>query len=421
MTSETSTKKKLRILVVHQFFLGKESGGGARWNQFAKYWSDAGHEVCVLAGMVDYNTGKKPDRYKWKFIVKERESENVTVYRCHVSEAYNSNFLGRAWAYFSFAFSSTIAGIFFAKRPDVVVATSPPLTVGVTMRWLKAILRKPVIFEVRDLWPESAIDTGVVKPGRLADMLFRMEAKAYRKANWINVLTPAFREKLIADKGVSPDRISMITNGADPDLFQPGPHENYVRDELHLNGRFAVGYFGAHGKANRLAQLLDVAERLKTTATDVQIVLVGDGMEKADLVADANRRELTNVTFVDSVAKEKVVDYINAMNVCTAVLMRNDTFKTVYPNKVFDYMCCSRPVLIGIDGVARKLVEDSGGGLFVEPENPDSFIDGLLKLKNSANLRLQMGESSRSYVLENYSRSALAADYLEIVTRVAAK
>ncbi len=327
----------------------------------AKHWSSCGHEVCVLAGMVDYNSGKKAKEYHWKFITKEEPYKNVTVFRCHVSEAYNRSFLGRAWAYFSFAVSSTIAGILFAKRPDVIVATSPPLTVGVTMRWIKLFLRRPAIFEVRDLWPESAIDTGVLRPGMLANLLYRMEAQAYRSADWINVLTPAFKEKLIHDKGVAPEKISMITNGADPDLFEPGEIENEVRRDLGLQGKFAVGYFGAHGKANRLQQLLDVAEKLKLNHPDVQIVLVGDGMEKASLQADANARKLTNVTFVDSVPKERVVDYINAMNVCTAVLMRNDTFKTVYPNKVFDYMSCSRPILIGIDGVARDLVEEAKG------------------------------------------------------------
>ena len=387
----------------------------------AKFWASQGHEICVLAGMVDYTTGKKAKQYRWKFIQREQTSEGVCVYRCHVSEAYNLSFIGRAWAYSSFAFSSTIAGLLFAKRPDIIVATSPPLTVGVTMKWVKFFLRKPAVFEVRDLWPESAIDTGVLKPGRLAKILFRMELQSYRSADWINVLTPAFKEKLVNDKGVSPEKISMITNGADPDLFQPGDHDNDVRRELGLNGKFAVGYFGAHGKANRLGQLLDVAERIKSTLPSVQIVLVGDGMEKPALVAEAKSRELTNVTFVDSVPKEKVVDYINAMNVCTAVLMRNDTFKTVYPNKVFDYMSCSRPILIGIDGVARSLVEDAGAGIFAEPEDPDSFIQGLARLKDSPDLCNEMGNSGRAFVLKHFTREALAAQYLSILTNVANK
>jgi len=408
----------MKILIVHQYFLGKNAAGGARWNQMAKFWSEAGHDVTVLAGMVDYNTGKKLDEYQGKYFAKEHESPDITVYRCHVSQRYNSNFIGRAWAYFSFAFSSTLAGLFRAKRPDVILATSPPLTVGTTMNWLGWLRRRPTIFEVRDLWPESALDTGVLKPGRLANMLFKMEAKAYRNAKWINVLTPAFREKLIETKGIAAEKISMIPNGADLDLFSPADKNNYVREELGLKDKFVVGYFGAHGRANHLVQLLEVAEKIKDSHPDVQIMLVGGGMLKKDLVADAEKRGLTNVTFVDPVSKEKIADYINATDVSTAVLMKNDTFKTVYPNKVFDYMCCARPILIGIDGVARKLVEDAGAGIFVEPENADAFIAGIDAMRNDPAKMGAMGQSGRKHVEANYDRRHLAEKYLEVLHQV---
>ncbi len=408
----------MKILVIHQYFLGKDDPGGSRWNQFAKYWAAAGHEITILAGMVHYTTGKKPPEYKGRFIVREEVQPGVTVYRCHVSESYNRSFVGRAWAYLSFAISSTYAGLFKTGRPDVIVATSPPLTVAKTMSWLKFWRRCPAVFEVRDLWPESAIDTGVIQPGRLADMLFRLERKAYRRADWINVLTPAFEAALIEKKGVDPARISMIPNGADLDIMRPGERDNQVRRDLGLNGKFVVSYFGAHGRANRVGQLLDVAEKLQSTHPDVRIMLVGQGMEKPQLVADARHRGLDNVIFVDAVPKEQVCHYINASDVCTAVLMRNDTFKTVYPNKVFDYMSCKRPIIIAIDGVARKLVEDAGAGYFAEPENPDAFVDALLRMKDDPEGMRRMGESGYAYAAGNYSREAMARKYLEILERL---
>ena len=408
----------MKIMIIHQYFLGKDAAGGARWNQMAKFWSQAGHDVTVIAGMVDYNTGKKLEKYRWRFIQREQESENISVYRCHVSESYNKSFLGRAWAYFSFAFSSTIAGLLFAKRPDVILATSPPLTVSTTMNWLGWLRRVPTVFEVRDLWPESALDTGVLKPGRLADLLYSMEAKAYSRSKWINVLTPAFQEKLVESKGVSPEKISMIPNGADLDLFAPGERENYVRDEHGLQGKFVVGYFGAHGRANALTQLLNVADRIKESHPNVQILLVGGGMLKQELVDQAADRKLSNVTFVDPVPKEKIADYINATDVCTAVLMKNDTFKTVYPNKVFDYMCCAKPILIGIDGVARKLVEDAGAGIFAEPENVDAFVQGINTLLDSPEKMSAMGQSGRKYVEKNFDRRILAKRYLEVIEKM---
>jgi glycosyltransferase involved in cell wall biosynthesis len=409
----------MRILVIHQYFLGKNDAGGSRWNQFARYWAAAGHEVTILAGMVHYATGTKAPEYKGRYIVREQEQPGVTVYRCHVSEAYNKNFLGRAWAYLSFTLSSTYAGIVHASRPDVVIATSPPLTVGPTM-WLLSVLRRvPAIFEVRDLWPESAVDTGVLTSKPLITLSYKLEALAYKKARWINVLTPAFERALIEKKGVSPDRISMIPNGADLDIMTPGPKDNRVRNELGLKGKFVVSYFGAHGRANRLGQLLNVAEGIQESMPDVRLMLVGDGMEKPGLVKDAKRRGLENVIFVDAVAKDKVCDYINASDVCTAVLMKNDTFKTVYPNKIFDYMSCERPIILAIDGVARELIETAGAGIFVSPEDPDQFSRAILRLRDHPSLAKDMGIAGRTFVEADFSRESLARRYLSRIQAVA--
>ncbi len=410
----------MRILVIHQYFLGKNDPGGSRWNQFAKYWAEAGNEVTVLAGMVHYAKGTKAAQYKGEFIVREQPRQGVTVYRCHVSEAYNRSFLGRFWAYLTFVVSSLIAGLVCAPRPDVIVASSPPLTVAVTMWLLSVFYDVPAVFEVRDLWPQSAVDTGVLTSRPLIWLGRRLEELAYRRANWINVLTPAFEQVLVTQKRVSPRRIGMIPNGADMDIMRPGPRDNCVRRQLGLKGKFVVSYFGAHGRANRVGQLLDVAERIKESHSDIRIMLVGDGMEKDQLVERAKRENLSNVIFVDAVPKDRVSDYINASDVCTAVLMKNETFKTVYPNKIFDYMSCKRPIIIAIDGVARKLVEDAGTGIYAEPEDPGAMCSAIMKLKDSPELAQQMGQKGPPFVRENFSRKKLAERYLRIVLAVAA-
>ena len=404
----------MRILIVHQYFLAKGDAGGSRWNQFAKYWARAGHDVSVLAGTVHYATGTKPPRYKGRLFVKEQIEDRLTVYRCHVSESYNRSFLGRFWAYLSFMFSSTLVGLLRVSRPDIIVATSPPLTVAGNLWMLSALYGVPAVFEVRDLWPESAIDTGVLTSRPLIWLSHRLEELAYRRAAWINVLTPAFEESLVRRKGVPRKLISMIPNGADLDFMQPGPRDNAVRRELGLGGKFVVSYFGAHGRANRVGQLLDAAELLKTH-DDIRLLLVGDGMEKPALIEDARRRGLDNVLFHDPVPKGEVADYINASDVCSAVLMLNDTFKTVYPNKVFDYMSCKRPVLLAIDGVARELIETAGAGVYAEPENPAALADAILSLRADPKRRREMGESGYRHVCEHFDREKLAAKYLAVL------
>lgn len=404
----------MRILIVHQYFLRKSDGGGSRWNQFAKYWAAKGHKITVLAGTVHYGTGKKPAEYKGKFIIREQIDENIELFRCHVSERYNKNFIGRFWGYLSFFFSTFWAGLFCAGKCDVILCTSPPLTVGLTGWILSRLKRAPMIFEVRDLWPESAIDTGALTIKPLIKLSYWLEKKSYKSSSWINVLTPAFETVLVEKKNIRQDRISMIPNGADLDIVKPGTLENHVRDELGLQGKFIVAYLGGHGRANCLIQLIDAAEKLKAY-DDIRIMLIGDGMEKPMLKEEVQKRGIGNVVFVDWVSKEAVVDYINASNICTAVLKKIDTFKTVYPNKVFDYMSAKRPIILGIDGVARKLIEDAKAGIYVEPENAEEFANAVLRLKDDPELCRNFGEEGYKYVQQNFDRKILADKYIDII------
>lgn len=183
----------MKILLIHQYFLEKNDGGGSRWNEMSRIWALQGHEVTILAGMVHYTTGIKSKKYKGKYIYDDKYSEgNIRVIRSHVSESYNTNFLGRLWGYFSFVFSCLYTGVFYAKEKyDVIIVTSPPLFVGITAYLLSKIKNIPFLFEVRDLWPESAIDTGVVKSSFIIKLAYWFESFIYRKANLINVLTPA--------------------------------------------------------------------------------------------------------------------------------------------------------------------------------------------------------------------------------------
>ncbi|MBN2378077.1 MAG: glycosyltransferase family 4 protein [Sedimentisphaerales bacterium] len=404
----------MHIMIVHQYYLHEKGAGGSRWNQFARYWAQKGHKITIIAGMLEIASAKKFPEYKGKFIVTEHDAENITVKRCHVSEAYNKNFLGRAWAYFSHLCSGTIAGL-GVKKPDVIICTSPPLTVGLTGYFLSTIKRIPMIFEVRDLWPESAIDTGVLTNKSLIKMLYWLEKKSYKSAAWINVLTPAFKQALIEKKNIPAEKISMIPNGADLDIIFPGPKQNWVREKHHLQDKFIVTYVGAHGRANALAQLIEAADILQYQDPQVQIVLVGDGMEKKQLMEQAKKLNLQNVTFVDPVPKSQIGDYINASDLCTAVLKKCDTFKTVYPNKVFDYMAAEKTTIIGIDGVARKLVEDAHAGVFVEPENPRQFAQAVIDLKNNPEKRMAFEKIGREFVTQHFSRKVLSEKYLTVI------
>lgn len=410
----------MNILLIHQYFLEKNDGGGSRFNEMTRTWASQGHTVTVLAGMVHYATGEKAPQYKGKFTFKDEQFYNgVDVMRCHVSESYNSSFLGRLWAYFSFVFSSVYAGLFKVKgNYDVILVTSPPLFVGITAYILSVFKRIPFVFEVRDLWPESAIDTGVLKNGLIIKFAYWFENFIYKKAKLVNVLTPAFRTKLIA-KGVPENKVIFIPNAADFSLavaVQKDFNAQEFKEQIGLKDKFVITYVGAHGVANHLIQLLDAAVLLEDT--NVVFQLIGSGMQKEMLIAEKEKRQLDNVIFRDSVPKAEVFKYILASEMGASVLKKVDTFKTIYSNKTFDYMSCKKPTLLAIDGVSRELVEKAQCGVYVEPENSQAIATGIRSVLEQPQELEKMGINGYEYAQAHFDRTVLATQYVDFMKSV---
>ena len=404
----------MNILLIHQYFLEEDDPGGSRFNEMAKTWSEMGHNITVLAGMMHYAGHKKRPEDKGKWITKIKQGK-TTVWRCFVSESYNVNFLGRLWGYLSFVISSFWVGLFKAKgKYDVILVTSPPLFIGITAYLLSLFKRTPYIFEIRDLWPESAIDTGVIKNKTLIKVAYWVENFLYKKAMAINVLTPAFREKLIEYKKVPQSKIIFIPNAADftlsDDLLMSFDPKQFRREQ-GVDGKFIITYVGAHGVANHLIQLIETAELLKEYPILIQ--LIGDGMEKPKLVREAERRGLDNIKFVDPVPKKDVFKYIMASDVGASVLKKVDTFKTIYSNKTFDYMACKKPILMVIDGISRALIEEANCGVYAEPEDHKAIANAILSLYENNHENDDIGNNGYQFAKENFDRNVLARKYVK--------
>ncbi len=409
----------MRILLIHQYFLEKDDPGGSRFNEMTKVWVAARAEVTVLAGMLNYVKGQKPEKYRGKAFHRSLYQPGLEVIRCSVSQHYNTNFAGRLWAYFSFVLSALWAGLFKCKwKYQVILVSSPPLFVGITAILLSLFKRVPFVFEVRDLWPESAIDTGVVTNKTIIRLSYWLEKLIYRRAALINVLTPAFKTALVEKKGVDPEKVIFIPNAADfsiSDELLNSYDPRSLREELDLNGKFVITYVGAHGVANHLIQVLYAAEQLQDSA--VQFLLIGDGMQKKWLMEQAQQRKLTNVKFIDPVPKKEVFKYILASDMGASVLKKVDTFKTIYSNKTFDYMSCKKPVLLAIDGVSRELVETADCGIYVEPENPQDWTAKISKYLRQSGRAKQQGENGYLYAKAHFDRGQLALKYLEYLNQ----
>jgi len=415
----------MRILLIHQYFLEKDEAGGSRFNEMTKVWGSQGHEITVLSGMVNYATGKKPKRYKNKLFFKDLNFyKGVDIIRSHVSESYNINFIGRLWGYCSFVFSSTFAGLFKTKgKFDIILVTSPPLFVGFTALIISCFKKMPIIFEVRDLWPESAIDTRVLKNTFIIKIAYKFEKFIYKKAKLINVLTPAFKSKLIK-KGIPEEKIVFIPNAADFTLAEQVQKKDFnikkFKKELGLTDKFVITYVGAHGVANHLIQLIDSAELLKNQSIVFQ--LIGDGMQKKMLQNEVKKRNLSNVIFRDPVSKEEVFKYILASEMGASVLKKTDTFKTIYSNKTFDYMSCKKPIFLAIDGVSRELIEKANCGVYVEPENVNLIAQKAIECSKFSNKKLnEMGQKGYNYAIENFDRIKLSKKYIKLINNVTNK
>ncbi|WAC11264.1 glycosyltransferase family 4 protein [Dyadobacter pollutisoli] len=403
----------MHILLIHQYFLEDNGGGGSRWNEMSRIWVAEGHHVTVVAGTGHYmnqETGVTK-----KFFAQNVNSNSVRIIRCHVSRRYHLGFAGRLWAYFSFTLSATLGGILYARdRYDLVLVTSPPLLAGIAGLFISRWKRIPLVLEIRDLWPESAVDTGVLKNRFLIQMSYWLENQLYKCVRLINVLTPAFREVLIQEKKVYPSKIIMVPNAADFSLsehyLQTFAREAFRR-ELKLENKFVVIYVGAHGVANHLIQILETADLLRDT--NVLFLLIGDGVQKRQLMEEAFRMQLNNVRFQDPVGKAEIFKYILAADAGTSVLKKADTFKTIYSNKTFDYFSCKKPVLMAIDGISRQLVEEASAGIFVEPENPADFAFKIRQYKNDHTRCQAEGENGYQFARAHFDREILAKKYLE--------
>jgi len=378
----------VKILYVSQYFPPEMGAPGARVAELSRHWVQAGNQVTVLTGFPNHPTGVVPLEYRAKLrrLVMREKVGGVNVVRSWLLPFPNRKAYERMLNYSSFSVSSAITGLFLS-RPDVVIATSPQLLVGLSGWWLARVKRVPFVFEVRDLWPESLVAVGMGDPDSFLHRgLGKIASFLYRRCDRVVVVSPAFKDHLIKHWQVPPKKISVIENGVETGLFSPGAPDQELRRALGAEGKFVVCYIGTIGMAHGLETLVEAAARLRESSPQVLFLLVGEGAEKERIISLAHSRGLTNVRFVDQQPREKIPAYIRASDVCLVLLKKTELFKTVIPTKMLEFMACARPVILGVDGQARKIVDEAQAGLFMEPENPDALTNAIMHLAaNSVN------------------------------------
>jgi glycosyltransferase involved in cell wall biosynthesis len=397
----------MRILYLSQYFPPEAGATQTRAYEMAYNWVHLGHQVTMLTEFPNHPSGIIPQEYQGKFY--ERSSLNgIEVIRLWVKASPVKNFSNRMLFYLTYMFNAIIAGLFLARgRYQLIYASSPPLFVGGAALVLRLIKRTPLVFEVRDLWPESAIALGELTNARAISIATRLEEECYRKAIQVVVVTRGIFNRLKA-RSISTDKILFVPNGANIDLFRFNPEgRERIRKELGLEGKFIAVYAGIHGLAQGLETLLETASQLQDI-TDIHILLIGDGPKKADIVSLANQLKLPNLTLLPEKARDQIPDYLSAADVALIPLRKLEIFKGALPSKIFDAWACDRPVIISVDGEAREIVELINGGVFIPPEDPNRLAEAIIRLKNTPDERLIMGKNGLIYTRQNHSREVLA-------------
>ena len=389
----------------------------ARASELSRHWVRLGHEVTVLTGFPNHPTGVVPREWRarlWRLAYRETV-DGVRVVRTWLWPLPNRKAHERMRNYASFWLSSSLRGMGL-RRPDVVIGSSPQLLVALSAWWLARWKGSKFVFEVRDLWPESLSAVGVGKEsGLMHRTLAGIAGFLYRHADRIVVVTPAFKDHLIRYWSVPQDRISIVENGVETELFRPDPSFVELRQSLGLEGKFVVCYIGTMGMAHGLGTLVAAAMELQTILPGAAFLLIGEGAEKKRVMDLAEACGLSNIRFLDQQPREQIPHYISAADVCLVMLKKTDLFKTVIPTKLLEYMACERPVIVAVDGQARQLVEEAGAGVFVEPENAEHLIAAIKRLSTESEERRRMGENARQYIVEGLSRERTARDYIGVL------
>jgi len=407
----------MKILYVSQYFPPEMGAPAGRAAELSRLWAQDDHEVTVLTGFPNHPTGVVPSAYRRKFrrLVTREDVEGVNVVRTWLLPFPNRKAYERILNYSSFCVSAATTGLLL-DQPDVVIATSPQLLVGLSGWWLARCNGAPFIFEVRDLWPESLAAVGV---GRSNSLLHRTLTKIagflYRHSDRIVVVTPAFKKHLIEHWQVPEEKILVVENGVDANLFSRRSLNMPLRRELGAEEKFVVSYIGTIGNAHGLETLVEAATLLRERAPNVLFLLVGEGAEKQRVVSLVSARGLTNVLFIGQQPREKIPAYIAASDVCLALLKSAELFKTVLPTKMLEFMSCGRPVILGVDGYAREVMERANAGIFIEPEDPAELVEAILRLAADPALCEFLGRNGRRHVLQFFSREHTARIYLEIL------
>lgn len=399
----------MKVLFLTQYFPPETGAPQNRLLSLANYLSDFGAEVSVLTAMPNYPKTEVYEGYQGKTYLKEQDGK-LTIHRSWIYVSKSKGVVPRLLNYFSFVFTALWVGLIKIKKHDVIICESPPLFLGITAMLLKLFKGSKLVFNVSDLWPESAEKLNIINNKFLLGISYKLESLIYKKSNLVSGQTQGIISNINLRFPNVPTH--LIRNGIDTKQFNVRGNGKSFRAKHQISeNAFVIAYAGIIGHAQGLEIITKAAKQL-LQETNIVFMMVGDGPVKNELLEITEKLNLSNIKFINSVPRKEMPDVIDACDCYVTPLRKNDLFLGAIPSKIFEPLYFSKPVLLGVDGEAKQLFVDEGKcALHFEPENADDLVKAIKTLFQDKVLYKQLGENGHRYVATYFDRRKLAEQF----------
>jgi glycosyltransferase involved in cell wall biosynthesis len=406
----------VKVLFLTQYFPPETGAPQNRLHSLANYLSDFGADVSVLTAMPNYPKTEVYDGYQGKSYIREQDGR-LTIHRSWIYVSKSKGVVPRLLNYFSFVFTALWIGLVKIKKHDVIICESPPLFLGITALLLKWLKGSKLVFNVSDLWPESAEKLNIINNKFLLGISYKLEKLIYKKSNLVSGQT----QGIISNINLRFPKVAthLIRNGIDTKQFSVRGNGPSFRTKHHIaDDAFVIAYAGIIGHAQGLEIITSAAKKLQSQSKIV-FMMVGDGPVKQDLVNIATKDKLNNIIFINSVPRAEMPDVIDACDCYVTPLRKNDLFLGAIPSKIFEPLYFGKPVLLGVDGEAKQLfVEEGKCALHFEPENVEALVETIKKLYTDSALYKQLGNNGQQYVTQHFDRRKLAQHFWNRISQL---
>ena len=400
----------MRILFLTDNFPPENNAPATRTYEHCLKWIDMGYQVSVITCFPNFPNGKVFGGYTNKLYQKDNIN-GITVIRVWSYISENSGFVKRIIDYVSFCLTSFLFGLFV--KSDLIIATSPQFFTAISGRMLSLFKRVRWVMEVRDLWPDSIAAVGSInKSSKAFIILKKIEHHLYLSASKIVVVTDSFKKYVIKKHQIIPKKVGVFKNGVIVNnLKKPKPYDVMsLKESLGLKNKTVVSYIGTHGLAHGLEFILESISKLSNQ--DLHFLFIGDGAEKENLIKYSKTLHSKNFTFLESVIKSEIPLYIEMSNYSLVNLKKSDEFKNVIPSKIFENIAMYKPILLGVEGESKKLIDDYGVGICYEPENEKSFLNALADIQKLDRVSFKLNCDK---MLADFDRNNIAENLIKFI------